>query len=315
MYDSEPLPVRHEAPAWADLGAAMGRAPLRQGVADDWSLALRARGIPHRPLRAGARWRILVPVARLDDAVQELTAYLEEQPVGPPEPEPRPGPLSPAVQTSVAVVALAAAFTAFIAAPHPGLGLYPDTWQELGQADSARILGGQWWRAVTALTLHADAAHFVGNAAFGGLFTALLGRAVGAGTAWGLFVACGLAGNLLNAWFHGPGHLSVGASTAVFGVVGAMGAAAMAAHRRPDLLRAVAPVAAGLGILAMLGTEGERTDLGAHLFGFLAGLPLGWLAGKRAARPGPERTPPGRWAGLGGLALVAAAWGLALAGR
>lgn len=310
MYDSEPLPVRHDAPAWADLGAAMARGLLRQAVADDWSLALRARGVPHRLLRAGARWRILVPVARLDEAVQELTAYLQEQPVGPPEPEPRPGPLSPAVQAAVAVVGLATAFTVFMAAPHPGLGLYPETWDQAGRADSALILGGQWWRAVTALTLHADAAHFLGNAAIGGLFTALFGRRVGTGTAWALFVATGLAGNVLNAWFHGPGHLSVGASTAVFGVVGAMGAAAMAERRRPDLLRAVAPVAAGLGILAMLGTGGERTDLGAHLFGFLAGLPLGWLAGRRAARRGPAR---GWWPGLAALGLVALAWSLALA--
>lgn len=312
MHHDEPLPIRHEAPAWADLGAALARGPLAQVTADDWSLALRARGLPHRLLRAGTRWRILVPVSRLDDAVQELTAYLEEQPVGPPEAEPRPGPLAPTVQAAVAAVALATAFTVFIAAPHPGLGLYPETWEQLGRADSARILRGEWWRTVTALTLHADAAHFVGNAVIGGLFAALLGRAVGAGTAWGLFVACGLAGNALNAWFHGPGHLSVGASTAVFGVVGAMGAAAMAGRRRPDPLRSVAPVAAGLGILAMLGTGGERTDLGAHLFGFLVGIPLGWLAGRRAARRGPGRDV---WLGLGGLGLVVLAWGLALAGR
>jgi membrane associated rhomboid family serine protease len=84
---------------------------------------------------------------------------------------------------------------------------------ELG---TERVMAGEWWRAVTALTLHADAPHVGGNAvAIGVLMTAVcwhLGPGLGA---WLLLLA-GAAGNLLTAAVHGGGHSSVGASTAVF---------------------------------------------------------------------------------------------------
>jgi len=38
------------------------------------------------------------------------------------------------------------------------------SWVERGSADAGRIVRGEWWRAVTALTLHADVAHTLGNA-------------------------------------------------------------------------------------------------------------------------------------------------------
>src|SRR5205823_3241225 len=37
-------------------------------------------------------------------------------------------------------------------------------WFALGSADAARMHGGEWWRALTALTLHADLAHVASNA-------------------------------------------------------------------------------------------------------------------------------------------------------
>jgi len=311
----KPLPVRHEAPEWADLGAALprdlARARLGPQEADDWSLTLRAAALPHRLLRAGRGWRILVPPSHLEAAAAEIEAFLREQSDTAPSPPPKPRPFAPAAQVSVLVIGLATAFFVYSKAPHPGLRLYPEMFQDLGAADSTRILAGQWWRALTALTLHADAGHFLGNAVIGGVFTAILARTVGAGRAWMLFVLSGLAGNLINAWFHGPGHLSIGASTAVFGVVGAMSASARATHRKLDLVRSVAPVAAGLGLLGMLGTGGERTDLGAHLFGFLAGLPLGAGVGTRVARHGPGGTRENLLLGAAALGLIVVAWAFA----
>ena len=40
------------------------------------------------------------------------------------------------------------------------------------------------------------------------------------------------------------------------------------------------PLAAALGLLGLLGSSGENTDLGAHLFGFGCGIVLGLLWGK-----------------------------------
>ena len=60
----------------------------------------------------------------------------------------------------------------------------------------ALLAGGEWWRVVTALWLHADVAHVVANVVSGlflfGLVLATLGRARGAA----LLLAAAALGNL-----------------------------------------------------------------------------------------------------------------------
>ena len=74
--------------------------------------------------------------------------------------------------------------------------------------------------------------------------------------------------------------------------------------------RAWVSVAAALGLLAMLGTAGQRVDLWAHLFGLVVGgvlgIPLGFIA-----RRGPAAAL--QWL-LGGAALATllTCWSLAL---
>ncbi|MGI9335532.1 MAG: hypothetical protein ACR2RL_20485, partial [Gammaproteobacteria bacterium] len=48
-----------------------------------------------------------------------------------------------------------------------------------GMAHAGLIRAGDWWRAMTALTLHADLQHLASNLAFGGLFGLLCGRRFG----------------------------------------------------------------------------------------------------------------------------------------
>jgi rhomboid protease GluP len=69
----------------------------------------------------------------------------------------------------------------------------------------------------------------------------------------------------------------VGFSTAIFAAIGIV-CGQQLTSRRPSLLRQlIQPLGAGTGLLAMLGTEGEQTDLGAHLLGFGCGLGCGLL--------------------------------------
>ena len=64
-------------------------------------------------------------------------------------------------------------------------------------------------------------------------------------------------------------------------------------------------LAAGTGVLAMLGTDGERTDYAAHLFGLLSGFGVGGVAGWLLRRTGE----PSRRAQIGfGLLSVAILW-------
>jgi len=156
-------------------------------------------------------------------------------------------------------------------------------WWEAGKANAGLIRQGEWWRCLTALSLHVDLAHLIGNLIFGGLFGLLASRQVGGGLAWLAILLAGALGNGVNAFLQAARHTAVGASTAVFGALGILAAVAWSTHRRFDrrwLIR-WAPATAGIVLLAMLGTGGERTDVTAHLTGFVAGglvgVGVGWL--------------------------------------
>ena len=86
-------------------------------------------------------------------------------------------------------------------------------WFVAGRADAKLILAGEFWRCVTALTLHADMPHVLGNAIFGTLFMGAVFRVLGPGLGGTLVLASGIVGNLVNAFLHGSAHSSVGAST------------------------------------------------------------------------------------------------------
>src|SRR5207253_8132371 len=110
---------------------------------------------------------------------------------------------------------LAAALWAFYVVTGPAWR--ESAWARVGAADAARVLHGEPWRAVTALTLHADAAHLLGNVVSCAVFVTALARLVGVGVAGFAVLVAGTIGNLLAAALRRAGHTSVGASTAIFG--------------------------------------------------------------------------------------------------
>ena len=190
---------------------------------------------------------------------------------------------------------------------------YPTVqWFERGSADADRILLGELWRTVTALTLHANLAHALSNAIGITLFLGALSTILGPGLGSALVLLAGAGGNLANALVHGSGHVSVGASTSVFGAVGMLGGLGLARRGRKKVprRRAWVPVAAALALLAMLGTGGERVDVLAHFFGFLFGGVLGLLFAFVTPRPPGFRI---QWAcGGAAAAVLISCWFLAL---
>jgi len=183
-----------------------------------------------------------------------------------------------------------------------------------GSADAGAILRGSPWRAVTALTLHTDSTHLVANMVAGGLLVGAAGWTFGGGLASLLVVVTGAMGNAANAALRGPPHVAVGASTAVLGAVGVLaGSAAVRAHRAEGAARRWGwwvPIAAGFGLLAVLGAD-TRSDLGAHLCGFVAGVGFGALVA--GVCPEPPTTRIQRTLAVVALLALGAAWGLALA--
>lgn len=280
--------------------------------AGELALVASAVGIACRVRRAETGWELVVADADAARAAAALAAFEAETahedavPAGPEEPDAPGRDLGGRLAAPIVVVLLIASYwlTGPRAAGSPAF--------QAGTADAARILDGEWWRTVTALTLHSDASHLVSNVVAGGLLAIAVCRSLGPGVGGWLLLVAGAGGNALNALLHGSAHRSVGASTAVLGAVGVLCGVAVARawRRRRAGSRLWLPVATGLALLAMLGAD-ERTDLGAHFLGFGVGLVAAALTASAMPRP------PGRAVqvplALAALATLGGAWWLALA--
>ncbi len=153
-------------------------------------------------------------------------------------------------------------------------------------SSSIGIFGnGEWWRAFTALFLHADLPHLVGNLVGGTIFAALVSKSLGPLRAWTMILLCGASGNFLTSWINYPNSfLSIGASTAVFaalGILSGLGVSETIRDRaRLPWARITAPILAGVVLLSWLGSgNGTNTDVMGHVFGFGSGLVAGMATG------------------------------------
>lgn len=264
---------------------------------------LEARRIPYMCAARGPRGLVYVPALLENIARAELCAFSAERL----HKAPAPAPLHP--EGAVVVFFLLALLLWHgIRAGWWG-HISTDFWQRsllAGGADSVRMaLHHEWYRAITALTLHADSTHLLGNVAFGSIFCSILCRTVGLGVGVLLTIAGGALGNSIAVFVRPEPSISIGFSTALFASVGAL-SGYFAAQANQERRKALLPLAAGGAILAMLGTSGEHSDYTAHLCGLLAGAGLGALTALYA--PPPLRVWKQWAAGLAALALVCGAW-------
>jgi rhomboid protease GluP len=262
---------------------------LTEARINELALVLTARGVPYQRQPGTGGWELWVPLAMAPVAATELTLYKHEnaRQIG-------SRPLDEVGAGRAGVVWYVATLLAVFLALY--LDLFNRDWLGAGRLEAGPLLDGEWWRAVTALTLHIELAHLGGNLAFGAFFGYFVGRYLGTGVGWLAVLLAASGANVLNAWVQSPAHRSIGASTAVFAALGLL----VAYTWRRGFLRdtpwrgRIAPIVAGLGLLAFTGTSGENTDLGAHLFGFIAGLvfgaalahlaPIAWLKNARVQR-------------------------------
>ncbi|HYD50513.1 MAG TPA: rhomboid family intramembrane serine protease [Terriglobales bacterium] len=284
--------------AWIEVA----RAPRRQ-IIEDLALVLEAEGVANE-VCSGGGWGLRVPARRFGDAAAVLAAYERDQVEVPVELVPPRDYGASQIGVSLAS-ALLAFHTALIAS-----GSY-ETWVRRGRVSFTRVVDGELWRCVTALTLHSGAYHLASNAVACIVFGGFLGRAIGAGGAVTVMLLAGALGNGLNVLWRGGPHLSIGASTAVFGAVGALAALQARRYRlRPaSAKRAWLPLAAGVGLLAMLGASPE-SDFIAHLCGMIAGVGMGVVA-DRVTPPPPARRRQSA-ALVAATSVVMISWWLAL---
>jgi membrane associated rhomboid family serine protease len=279
---------------------------LSDARANELALVLIARDVPFQR-RAGADgWELWVPLTKAPEAAAELTLYRHEN-----AREIGSRPLAEIGDGRFGVAAYLATLLAAFVALHGDL-FYLD-WLGSGRLEAGAVLAGEWWRAVTALTLHIELAHLLGNLAFGSFFGYFVGRYLGTGVGWLAVVLAASMANVLNAWVEPPTHRSIGASTAVFAMLGMLAAYTWRRGflRHTPWRARIAPIVAGLGLLAFTGTAGENTDLGAHLFGFVVGICAG-LALARASASWLCSARVQHVAAALAVALVLMAWTAAL---
>jgi membrane associated rhomboid family serine protease len=272
----------------------------------EFGLVLEAKGLPYDLVEDDGEWSLLVALAGFEAAREELARYAAERNVTPQ----LPAAIIPF--GGAAFGAAGYALVLLLIAYCTGIQLFGIDWLATGALD-ARAGAAQWWRALTALTLHLDQAHLLGNLLFGVGIGVLAGRVFGPGIAWASIVAAGALGNYVDMLISPSAHRSVGASTAVFAALGLL--AGFAWRRRLTLRERFryrwAPLFGGVCLLAFLGAGGEHVDALGHLLGFAAGLAFGWLYARTRV---PERRGPGLQAAAGSaaLGLIALAWIFAL---
>ena len=269
---------------------------------------LESVGIRSEAIHHDRQWILIVAEADAEQSSHELASYIQEtrdqaEQVGAPVP----------TYGGAVIGAVIYAWIVMLIAILMGTSAMGYDWLSAGRMQSGLVMEGQWWRNVTALTLHLDIGHIASNLVFGIVFGLLAGRALGGGIAWLVIVLAGSLGNLINAFVQAAEHTSIGASTAVFAALGVLVSHALrpsrSAHERP--LKRWSPMIGGVLLLAFTGVGGERTDVTAHVTGFLAGLALGWAAASMPSVWLANRRVQ-QIAGIAAVALVAVAWSLAL---
>jgi membrane associated rhomboid family serine protease len=239
-----------------------------------WSLVLLSAGIAHITEHPAPDYVLMVGAAQAERAELEIASFERENHHWPPPKN--QGPVVDTAERPPTVLMMGSLIIFYLIT---GPFSTNSVWFNQGAVNSRAILeGGEWWRLTTALTLHSDPVHLLGNIFIGGMVIHFLCQMFGTGRGWFMLILAGTVANLANVMARGPGHISVGFSTAVFAAVGLLcGGQIKLMNLRSILL----PLGAGVALLAMLGSSGERTDLGAHLWGLAVGLIMGaawqWL--------------------------------------
>ena len=272
----------------------------------DRALVLASVQIPYQLVDDGMSCVLVVPAEHSARAVEELQLYEDENP--PVRPKPRKRIVYQDALPGVIGYVFVVCAVAWLA----GYSFFGSNWFAAGRVDGTLIRDGEWWRTITALTLHSGVRHLLGNLVFGVFFGIFAGRLLGSGVAWLAVLLAAALGNTANTLLLDSTHRSIGASTAVFATLGILAGYVwrgqlMAQDRWSTRY---GPIIGGLALLMFTGTGDENTDIGAHLLGFVCGFATGMLLTVIGKMPAPPQIQ--KAAGSIALGLVAISWLIAL---
>jgi rhomboid protease GluP len=239
---------------------------------DQRAFVLKAVGIEHVVAQNENRFVVLVSEEHVERAVEQLHLYDQESR---PRPQPEPLKLHERAWTGSLIYAIVLLFVAYAS----GAGLGNFDWYESGALRHSAVADLEVWRVVTALMLHADVGHILGNLAFGIPYGYFASQLLGVGRAWASILVAAACANFVDAALMGEHQSSIGASTAVFAMLGIVSAYAWQRGHSPfnRWAHRSAPLIAAVALLAFTGVGDERTDIVAHLAGFVVGALMGVL--------------------------------------
>jgi membrane associated rhomboid family serine protease len=242
-----------------------------QAQAMDWSLVLISQGIESivLPRESDGVWVLEVPESDFQRATESVTAYERENATAWRRELKWTGLLFDA--RAVLWFAALILFHAFEATSRTDFRI-------VGAVDRVAVLHGEWWRLFTAVTLHADIAHLAANVTIGIVFLGLAMGCFGAGNALLLSLIGGVLGNVATVLVHDGPFRSLGASGMVMASLGLLTAHSLSIARHEK--RTVwlgRGVLAGCLLVVLLGFS-PRSDVAAHIGGFVAGIALGIIA-------------------------------------
>lgn len=254
----------------APPGVRLAPAPTRQ-MAFDWSLTLASQRIEHSIvyLADSQRWGVFVPEMEASRAGHHIESYCRECAAAPPRPR-RPRVAEATLRLFHPTLVF---WSVFLIAVHWSAEGARGDLKDLGVMDSERVAQGEWFRLFSAVTLHADVEHLVGNLVGGFLFVGAAATQWGVGLALLLSYLAGASGNALGWGLYEPPHQSLGASGMVFGALGLC--LATPYFRTPGTGWRRRAVAATVMLFALFGLD-PSSDVVAHVGGLLGGVVIGW---------------------------------------
>jgi rhomboid protease GluP len=273
----------------------------------EFGLVLDAKPLFYERVGGGNEWRLVVHSDVASAALEELARYSAERSVRREEPPTfvthAGGNLGAVIYSMVLIL------VAYCA----GIGLFDVNWYDAGAIESHAGAAAEWWRPVTALTLHLDQEHLLGNLLFGTGIGILAGRMFGPGVAWLGILLAGATANYVDMLVSPVWHRAVGASTAVFAALGMLAGFGWGQRlkRRDRRLYRWGPLFAGSCLLALLGAGNEHVDVLGHLLGFVTGILFGWIFA-RFEIPRSRAMRSQLIAGGAALTLLGAGWFFAL---
>ncbi|HSH80353.1 MAG TPA: rhomboid family intramembrane serine protease [Herpetosiphonaceae bacterium] len=209
-----------------------------------------------------------------------------------------------------------------------GTGVFRDPYTlvlyQLGAKYGPAIDAGEYWRFLTPIVLHGGLVHLLFNSYALYALGPMTEGAFGSGRFLAIYLLAGLAGSIAS-YMTSPG-LSIGASGAIFGLIGALGAFYFSVRSfigAEASRRQIIELVTMAGINIFIGLSVPAVDNAAHIgglvMGTVAGLALapGYRIDDRLYPPAVVRTdrPTLKWMLAAALLIVLVAWAVMVVGR